>query len=292
MKRLCAMKNEINKKDWTGYRLHDFLQYEITNNPEFDQYHALIYTRLIFITNKARWADEISVPSAHTAKQSFCCIKTYRQKIKDLERFGMIHIIKKSQNQSVAAVMTLKTKKLQKTLVAMYLTAAPGSSLYTPGSLPEAVAGESGGYSKLPHIKRNGRQAPVSGNEKSKRGAASPDGGPSAGQTSPPIPNPSEKYARYGLHNNILQALIDLFREQEVDRNLAVTILQASHHIDVVAAVTEDPSLDKDEVLKTIKILLEFLKANPSSEGNETIKALTLSPEEKRLLQDDSQERM
>src|SRR4051812_663146 len=109
------MKIEISRKDWNGYKLHDFLQFEITNNEVMDEFHALIYTRLIWITNRAGWTDNINVPTEHTAKQSFCCVKTYRKKIKELEKFGMIRILEKSKNQNVAALITLKTEKLQKT---------------------------------------------------------------------------------------------------------------------------------------------------------------------------------
>ena len=148
------MKIEIVKKDWNGYKLHDFLQYEILNNPEMDEYHALIYTRMIWITNRSGWSDYIQVPSAHTAKHSFCTLKTYRKKLHDLENFGMIRIVQKSKNQNSAAVITLKTNKLQKTLVAMYLTKSPGNLEAIAKVSTEAPAREPEGHSVYPHIPR------------------------------------------------------------------------------------------------------------------------------------------
>ena len=186
------MKIEIAKKDWNGYKLHEFLQFELTNNDEMDEFHALIYVRLIWITNRSGWSDSINVPTDYTAKQSRCHPKTYRKKMKDLETFGMITILKKSMNQYTSAEVTLKTDHLKNTMVALYLLnkkpSMPGNLEGKANGSPVASAWEPGGQGKVPHIKRKGADATLSENTEVKRETETAHAVPPAKETEPDIP--------------------------------------------------------------------------------------------------------
>ena len=71
--------------------------------------HIALYFYLVELNNKLRWCHSIGVPTAHTLKMLRLSKPTYLKLISDLQRFGLIHCICKSKNQSTASTFTLRT---------------------------------------------------------------------------------------------------------------------------------------------------------------------------------------
>ena len=99
-----------NQKDiFNGYTLTKYGWSVMQNQPEMRPAHIALYFYLVELNNKLRWCHSIGVPTAHTMKMLRLSKPTYLKLISDLQRFGLIHCISKSKNQSTASTFTLRT---------------------------------------------------------------------------------------------------------------------------------------------------------------------------------------
>ena len=102
------------KKDvFDGYTLSKFGWSVMQNQPEMKPAHIALYLYLVELNNKLRWCHSIGVPTAHTMKMLRLSKPTYLKLISDLQRFGLIHCMCKSKNQSTASTFTLRTEAFE-----------------------------------------------------------------------------------------------------------------------------------------------------------------------------------
>ena len=268
---------ELSPSQFNAWKLLEFLLNERSTNPDFDLYHFAIFAEMIRLSNISGWSDTFGIPTDFTAHRLLFDIKTYRIKKKELQQFGMVIELEPGK-KNAAPVMSLKTEKFKAFVISNYIKSKSEKKMPThrKGRKDENAYPSQGG-SFYPHIKQKGGEPLL---REDKPTATAPlERTPADGE------NRSEgRYSRYGLPDTLIPTFKSHLHEQEVEADTVGRILSSSESTDVVTSVIKnnpEQNLQREDVERAIKVLVSFLKDNPSREADETIKALTLTPDEK-----------
>ena len=287
------MEIQIPENLYNGYGLDAFLLHEALNNPAFTSQHLSLYFALKVIQNDAGWNElEIGRPRDYVMRIARISRReTYYPKLKDLEMWGMIRIIKISKNPAIATTISLVTEKLKAFLTSRstrprkkkddrdvlktghvhVLNTGPVNSTIVK-SMPDGIDDHNCGTEGEAH-------------------APHPSARENSSESVPPMTaindlevyTPKNPYIQYGVYD--VQNLKAYLHEKGVEGETVHNILRQSGKADVVTAVIYHCRLKESEVVTGIEMLIQYLRDNPSPAGDETVKALTLSPEEKQALE-------
>ena len=268
---------ELSAAQYNSWKLTEFAFHQLYQLPGLDPIHHLIYTELIRLANSLQWPDAFGVPTDDTIRRLKLDVRTYRKKRNELIEAGMIVMIK-AGTKNHAPVFTLKTEVFAAFVLGKYIMDKAVKKIPVRRTHQNL---ENAGTPHAPHLRTHNKTK----GDKPLLGTDKPTAPAPLKRTPADGENRSEgRYSRYGLPDTLIPTLKSHLHEQEVEADTVGRILSSSESTDVVTSViTNNPeqNLQREDVERAIKVLVSFLKDNPSREADETIKALTLTPEQK-----------